>query len=55
MHAALIALTRCEANDTVANSRKVAEFASRDYFSWKMLSVGTSSRDRTMGIPRAAL
>ena len=65
VYTALMALTRCEADDSAANpwekpleawrktaeplgpndNKKKAKFASHDHFPWKMLSVGTPSKD----------
>ena len=60
MHTALMALTSYEANDIVANSRKnplnsPGELSSHDHVSSKVLSVGTPSRDRMMGVLRFSL
>ena len=76
MHTALMALTSCEPNDTVANSRKnppaggMAETAeairsddrrketipsAHDHFSWTVLSSGSPSGDRTLGVTRVSL
>ena len=74
MHTALIALTSCETNDIVANSRKNpleawrrlqkrydpttggrTQLFAHDHFSWTVLSSGTPSGDRTLGVLRASL
>ena len=76
MHTALMALTSCEANDIVANSRKNPLEAWRrlqkrydpttgrrkeekpsahDHFSRTVLSSGTPSGDRALGVLRVSL
>ena len=63
MHTALMALTSYEANDIVANSRKNPSEARRRLQkrydpttgTWTMLSSGTPSGYRTLGVPRVSL
>ena len=74
MHTALMALTSCEANDIVTNSRKnpleawrrlqkrhdqddrrkETKPSAHDHFSWTVLSCGTPSGDRTLGVQRVS-
>ena len=69
MHISLMALTSYEANDIVANSRKnpleawrrlqdrrkETKPSAHHHFSWTVLSSGTPSGDRTLGVLRVSL